>query len=275
MRSFLIELAGVAADIARQHFGHVAMQASTAKGRSDYVTFVDQRIEDVLRTRIRNAYPDHAIAGEEGGEGDAGQDFTGPCWIIDPIDGTTNFIRGIPAFCTSICFCDRAAQPRHAAIIDPVRGELFLAERDAGVLVDQVRGHTSGCCRLEDALVGFSLPFRNLAPLDDVMAVTRSLQLEIDDIRRSGSCALDLASVAVGRLDAFWELGIWPWDTAAGELMVRCGGGLCTDFKGCEGALLSRRSIVAAATPELHGAVMGHVAPLAAWLDRAPYDEHL
>jgi myo-inositol-1(or 4)-monophosphatase len=270
MISYLRELALVAGKIALAHFQGANSVDYTAKGRSDFVSFVDRRVEDELRARIHSHYPDHAIVGEE--REDRPQVGEGPCWIIDPIDGTTNFIRGIPFFCTSIAFCEAGRTPKYAMVVDPVRQEVFIGERNGPVWVNERRCGSSQHARLEGALVACALPFRVLDALDEVSEVVRGLQATVGDMRRTGSAALDLAYTAVGRLDAYWELGIWPWDSAAGELLVRCGGGRCSDFRGEEGALLTRRSIVAAASPALHAELLAVVGPrLAHWLDHERY----
>ena len=269
VRSLLLELAGVGGRLAREHFAQIRLKDTVRKGSRDYVTHVDRLIERELVARIRSRHPDHRIVGEEGSGDDAIGD--GPCWIIDPIDGTANFVHGIPVFAISIAFCDAGAEPRHAIVHDPMREESFIGERGAGVWLNERRVWTSGCAVMSEALIATGLPFRVIEPLDDALAVLAGLQRRCEDHRRGGSAALDLAYVAVGRLDAYWELGIWPWDTAAGELLVRCGGGAASDFRGDAGSLPTRRSIVAAASPALHREVLAAAAPLAAWLDRAPY----
>lgn len=270
MRGFLIELARTGGRIAREYFRSHRVRA-TSKGRSDYVSHVDRMIEDAIIARIHNHYPDHAVVGEERDEDAPARDLQGPCWIIDPIDGTTNFIRGIAHFAISIAFCDSAAEPRIGVVYDPMSDELFIAERGAGLWLGNDRVATSGCARLADALVALAVPFRQLEPLDDALVVLEDLQPACDDVRRSGSAALDLAYVAVGRLDAYFELGIHCWDTAAGELLVRCGGGQATGLDGASGELLARRSILAAATPELHRELGALTGPLASWVGRDPF----
>ncbi len=273
MRSFLTELAHVAGKIARQHFRSLGHQATSKKGRNDYVTFVDRNIEETLSVRIKSQYPDHLIVGEETHE--AFGDYEGPAWIIDPIDGTTNFVRGIPHFAISIAYCEKNFEPKFSVIYDPMKDELFFAEKNAGVWMNNERIYTSNCKTLEESMIACAAPFRSMDATDDVFAIIKELQPQIDDIRRAGCCALDLAYTAVGRCDAYWELGIWPWDTAAGELMVRCAGGIVTDVRGNEGDLLTRRSIIAAATPELHALLSKACARLQPWLDKAPYTDHL
>ncbi|HYE05690.1 MAG TPA: inositol monophosphatase family protein [Planctomycetota bacterium] len=271
MRGVLIELANVAGRIAREHFAHIGLKDAIVKADRDYVSHVDRKIEGELIARIRARFPDHRVLGEEGGGDALGELGDGPCWIIDPIDGTANFLHGIPAFAISIAYCDAKVDPRHAIVHDPIRQESFIAERGAGVWLNDRRVWTSGCADLSKALIATGLPFRVIEPLDDALRVFADLQRRCEDHRRAGSAALDLAYVAVGRLDAYWELGIHPWDTAAGELLVRCGGGAATDFRGDAGGLAGRRSMVAAATPALQREILAAMGPLVPWLDRAPY----
>jgi len=271
MRSILVELAHIGRKIARDHFAQVSVKDAHQKGQRDYVSHVDRLIEDAIASRIRARYPDHVILGEEGSGGTPPPPSDGPCWIIDPIDGTSNFIHGIPAFAISIAYCDRGMDPRHAIVFDPMRDEAFIGERGAGLWVNERRVYSSGTIDLAGALIATGLPFRVIEPLDDALTVLADLQRRCEDHRRGGSAALDLAYVAAGRLDAYWELGIYPWDTAAGELLVRCGGGVATDFHGRTDGLGRRRSMVAAATPALHVDLLKAVAPLKPWLTRAPY----
>ncbi len=270
MRSILIELAHIGGKIAREYFHQVSVKDAKAKGARDYVSHVDHLIEDAILSRIRARYPDHGVLGEET-VNDPSALGDGPCWIVDPIDGTANFIHGVPAFAISIAFCDRNVEPRHAVVYDPIRDEAFIGERGAGIWVNERRVYSSGATELGSALIATGFPFRVLEPLDDAVAVFVDLQRRCEDHRRAGSAALDLAYVASGRLDAYYELGIWPWDTAAGELLVRCGGGVATDFHNQTGGLRGRRSMVAAATPALHAEVLKAMAPLTPWLARAPY----
>jgi myo-inositol-1(or 4)-monophosphatase len=269
----LTELAKAGGRIAREHFAAVKDQDITIKGSRDYVSHVDRQVEAELVRRIRARHPDHQILGEEGSEGTvtpAAYEPHRPLWIIDPIDGTTNFIHGIPAFAISIAFVE-SGQPRYAVVYAPVGDELFTAERGSGLWLNGQRRYCSACNDLGRALIATAMPFRFPEAHDDALRVFDGVQRACDDQRRGGSAALDLAYVAVGRLDAYYELGIYPWDTAAGELLVRCGGGLATDLRGATDGLINRRSMVAAATPALHQALLAHTAPLAPWLDRTPF----
>lgn len=274
MRSFIMELARTGGALARDHF-RASIGAVDRKGRSDFVSHVDRVVEEAITTRIHAHYPDHCIIGEEGQARwqDRGGP-QGPCWIVDPIDGTTNFIRGIAQFAISIAFCDHLAQPLIAVVYDPMADELFIAERGAGLWLGSQRMYTSGCRDLGSALVATALPFRQMQALDEAMAALHRLQPAIEDLRRSGSAALDLAYVACGRIDAYYELGIWSWDTAAGELLVRSGGGMATDFLGISENLLTRRSIIATASVDLHHLLSNKLGAFSAWASHPAYGEH-
>ena len=270
MLGFCLDLAKVGGRIAREHFMRISEREVSTKGHHDYVTHVDKLVEDTLVRRIRAHYPNHQILGEEGGSG--GHDLAAnvPLWIIDPIDGTTNFIRGIPFFCISIAYVEQG-EPRHAVVYDPLRDEAFTAERGAGLWMNGQRSYTSNCTSIDRALLATAMPYRNPQCQTDCLRVFDQMQRACDDQRRSGSAALDLAYTAIGRLDGYYELGIYPWDTAAGELLVRCGGGAVTDYAGRIEGLISRRSVVAGASPALHRVMLEAVQPLRPWLDQAPF----
>ena len=271
MRTLLIELAKLGGKIAREHFANVAEKDVRVKGMHDYVSHVDRLVEDAIVRKIRTRFPEHLVLGEEGSGMHPSQTDAGrPLWIIDPIDGTTNFLHGIPVFAVSIAFCDQS-QPQEAIVYDPMRDEAFLAEAGAGVWLNGERANTSTCSELANALLATALPFRFPEAHDDCFKVFSSVQRRCDDQRRGGSAALDMAYVAVGRLDGYYELGIYPWDTAAGELLVRCAGGVATDYRGSTEHLTKRRSMVCAATAGLHRQLLEAVQPLSPWLDRAPF----
>jgi len=198
----------------------------TAKsGRNDFVTEADQRAEKAIIDTISRIHPDHAFMAEESGE--AGDSDT--VWIIDPIDGTANFIAGIPHFCVSIA-CQVNGVIEHAVIYDPVKDELFTADRGAGAALDGKRIRVTRTVRLRQALLATGFAYRKQQDIAIHMPVFNRLLAASGDIRRSGSAALDLAYVAAGRLDGFWEMGLSPWDMAAGLLLVRAAGGIAGDI---------------------------------------------
>ena len=203
------------------------------KDAKDYVTEVDRAAELSIVQALRKAYPNHGILGEEGGllEGKGeGADYL---WIIDPLDGTTNFIRGVPHFAVSIA-CKYKGRLEHAVVLDPVRQEEFTASRGRGAALNGRRLRVSPRKSLEGALLGTGFPFRDnqLDNLDSYLGMFRSLVGQTTGIRRAGSASLDLAYVAAGRFDAFWEFGLSEWDMAAGALLVQEAGGLVSDFTG-------------------------------------------
>jgi myo-inositol-1(or 4)-monophosphatase len=173
-------------------------------------------------------------------------------------------------FAVSVGFCDEQGAAV-GAIREPMRAETFTAQRGGDFTINGVVTRSSGCTRMDRAIIASSLPFRTPSALTDAEPVFCAVQRACDDHRRTGAASIDLAWVAAGRMDAYYELGIHPWDIAAGMVMVRCAGGVVTDYRGSTDGLLGQRSIVAAATPELHAALLPFVAPLIPWLDRPAF----
>jgi myo-inositol-1(or 4)-monophosphatase len=205
------------------------------KQPNDYVTDIDQKAEQEIISIIRKAHPHHGILGEESGES-AGKDYT---WIIDPIDGTRNFIHGYPQFAVSIAIRHKD-KIEHGVIYDPVRQELFTASRGKGARLNDKRIRVSTRTQLEDCLLATGFTHRNSKSL--LTAHLRALEVLIPlcgDIRRPGAATLDLAYVACGRLDGFWELGLKLWDIAAGTLLIKEAGGLVCDADGADNYLKS------------------------------------
>ena len=218
-----------------------------SKNTNDFVTQVDKGAEEAAIGVIRAAYPDHAILAEESGEnlGGSRADYR---WIIDPLDGTTNFIHGFPQYCVSIGIEHRGALA-HAVVYDPGKNELFTASKGRGAFLNDRRLRVTRCHKLADALVGTGFPFKELSRVDPYLRQLRTVMSSCAGVRRAGSAALDLAYVAAGRLDAFWEMGLSPWDMAAGALLIQEAGGLVGDLKGEQGYL--RSGDIAAATPKV------------------------
>jgi myo-inositol-1(or 4)-monophosphatase len=201
------------------------------KRRNELVSEVDRDAEKAIIDVLRQAYPDHGILGEEFGESVAGAEYT---WIIDPLDGTTNFLYGIPHFCVSIALKHRN-RIEHAVIVDPIRNEEFVASRGQGAQVNGKRMRVTRRTRLDESLLATGIPFRDGAPnVDAYMEMLKAFSHQCRGIRRAGSAALDLAYVAAGRYDGYWELGLKPWDLAAGVLLVQEAGGLVADIAGGE-----------------------------------------
>ncbi|MGA8051597.1 MAG: inositol monophosphatase family protein [Burkholderiales bacterium] len=218
-----------------------------SKKVNDFVTQVDKGAEAAAIEVLRKAYPDHAILAEESGA-DAGSKKSEYRWIIDPLDGTTNFIHGFPQYCVSIGVQHRGALA-HAVVYDPAKNELFTASKGRGAFLNDRRLRVTRCAQLRDALVGTGFPFKELTRLDLYMKQLRALMPACSGVRRAGAAALDLAYVAAGRLDAFWEMGLAPWDMAAGALLIQEAGGLVGDLQG-EQTYMESGDIVAA-TPKV------------------------
>jgi myo-inositol-1(or 4)-monophosphatase len=199
----------------------------TAKRRNDFVTEIDRAAEDAVIETLRKAYPDHATLAEESGAAGA-SDYT---WIIDPLDGTTNFIHGFPQYAVSIALRHRGAITQ-AVVYDPGRNELFTASKGRGAFLNDRRIRVSRRDHLRDALIGTGFPFKEIAHLDEYLRMFKRVTQNTAGVRRAGAAALDLAYVAAGRLDGFWELGLAPWDMAAGSLLIFEAGGLVSDLDG-------------------------------------------
>jgi len=231
------------------------------KEAKDYVSEVDRAAEEVIVKALRKAYPNHSIQGEEtglhAGTGEEGKDYL---WIIDPLDGTTNFLRGIPHFAVSIA-CKYRGRLEHAVIVDPVRQEEFTASRGRGAQLNGRRLRVSSRTSLEGALLGTGFPFRDgqMADMDNYLGMFRALTGQTAGIRRAGSASLDLAYVAAGRFDAFWESGLSEWDMAAGVLLIQEAGGLVSDFTGGHDFL--DKGHIVAGNPKCFKAVLTTIQP--------------
>jgi myo-inositol-1(or 4)-monophosphatase len=230
-----------------------------AKGVNNFVTEVDLNAEQEIIYQLQKAYPDHAILGEESGF--IGSEDAEYRWIIDPLDGTTNFIRGIPHYAVSIA-CMYRGKLEHAVIVDPVRQEEFTASRGRGAQLNGHRIRVSDLANLEGALLGTGIPFKNHCD-DKLEAYSKSIEVlasQCAGIRRAGAASLDLAYVAAGRLDAFWEIGLSSWDMAAGVLLVREAGGLVADIDASDNYLDSGN--IVCGNPKCFKAVLQVVKPL-------------
>ena len=219
------------------------------KGRADYVSEVDRMAEAEILNVIKLAYPEHSILAEESGSV-IGDDFQ---WIIDPLDGTTNFLHGFPHFSVSIALSHKGAV-QHGVIFDPLRNELFTASRGQGAHLNDRRIRVSNTSHLEHALLATGFPYKILNQLDEWLKTFETFLRKTSGVRRAGSAALDLAHVAAGRFDGFWEAGLSPWDMAAGTLLIREAGGLVCDFNGDQD-FLNTGNIVAA-NPKIFDAIL-------------------
>jgi myo-inositol-1(or 4)-monophosphatase len=228
----------------------------TSKGRNDFVTEVDKAAENEIIGHIRKHYPRHSFLGEESGE--IRGDDSDTVWIIDPLDGTTNFLHGFPVFAVSIA-CQHRGRMEHAVVYDPMRQEIFTASRGGGAHLDNHRIRVSKQRGLDGALVSTGFPFRsNMQHMDAYIAMMRTVMENTAGIRRPGSAALDLAYVAAGRVDAFWEIGLKPWDTAAGTLLIQEAGGRVGTLTG---EPYGHNGNIIAGTPKTYDALVELLAP--------------
>lgn len=224
------------------------------KNHNDFVSEVDRAAEDAIIDILREAYPDHAILAEESGAQGASEYQ----WIIDPLDGTTNFLHGFPQYAVSIALAHKGVLSQ-AVIYDPVHNDLFTASRGRGAYLNDRRLRVSKRLYLKDTLIGTGFPYTDYTHLDTYMAMLRDMMQKTAGVRRPGSAALDLAYTAAGRLDGFWEIGLRPWDIAAGCLLVQEAGGLVGDFLGNENYLQSGNII--AGNPKIFVQLLQTLAP--------------
>jgi myo-inositol-1(or 4)-monophosphatase len=232
------------------YWGKRGRFAVEEKGRNDYVTVVDREAEAAILRLVRSRFPDHAVIAEESPAIEGTVDFR---WYIDPLDGTTNYIHGYPLFAVSVGIADGEGM-RAAAIYDPIREEMFTAARGRGAMMNGKPIGVSPTKRLAQGLIVTGIPFRSLDRLEQYLASFRAVLEGSAGIRRDGSAALNLAYVACGRFDGFWEMGLSSWDVAAGSLIVQEAGGVVTDFIGRAGYIDGGDII--AASPEIHPALL-------------------
>ncbi len=200
-----------------------------AKSQNDFVSEIDLACEREIITRLNKAYPDHAVLAEESGlSGDEASEYR---WVVDPLDGTTNFMHDVPHFAASIALMKKGVL-LVGVVYDPCKNELFTAIKGQGALLNQRRIRVSPRHKLEGALLGTGVPYSKKQDLDHYLQVLQSLIRDTAGIRRAGAAALDLAYVAAGRFDGFWEFQLKPWDVAAGALLVQEAGGIVADLNG-------------------------------------------
>lgn len=216
-----------AGEIMRRQFDKVGGIPYQRKARHDYVTEIDRACEEAIVREIRRYHPDHAFLCEESGAfGDS--DIV---WIIDPLDGTSNYLHGFPHFAVSIAQ-QVNGRTEHGVIYDPIRDELFTATRGNGAVLNNRRIRVSSRTELEGAILATAFPFRQRDKLQRYGRVFQAVFEKVEDFRRAGTACLDLAWVAAGRMDGYFEIGLKPWDVAAGALIVREAGGVVMDFSG-------------------------------------------
>ncbi|MFW2456225.1 MULTISPECIES: inositol monophosphatase family protein [Methyloversatilis] len=227
----------------------------SSKRQNDFVTEVDRAAEDAIIGILREAYPDHAILAEESGESGSSSDYR---WIIDPLDGTTNFIHGTPQYAVSIAL-EHRGQMQSAVVFDPLRNEMFTASRGRGAFLNDRRIRVSRRAKLGEALIGTGFPYRVWDHVDAYLGMFKDMMQKTAGLRRPGAAALDLAWVACGRFDGFFEIGLSPWDIAAGSLLVSEAGGLVGNLLGETGYMESGNLV--AATPRIYPALLQTIEP--------------
>jgi len=255
MLNIAIRAARSAGNIIVRSMEHIDRLSITVKAQNDFVTEVDRAAENEIIRTLHKAYPNHGILAEESGW-QAGDDEN--IWIIDPLDGTTNFLHGFPQFAVSIALQHRG-RIEQAVIYDPLRQELFTASHGRGALLNERRIRVSSKRDLEGALLGTGFPFKQQQYLDMYMETFKALFPMTAGIRRAGSAALDLAYVAAGRLDGFWEIGLQKWDMAAGALLIQEAGGFVSDFSG-DSDYMNTGNVVAA-NPKLIKSLLTTIKP--------------
>ena len=230
MLNIAIRAARTAGDTIVRYVERVDTLEVSSKGYNDFVSEVDREAERRIVEVIRKAYPQHSVLGEESGS-HAGNEYV---WVVDPLDGTTNFLHGFPQYAVSIAIRCRG-RLEQAVIYDPLRQELFTASRGEGARLNDRRIRVIKCNTLKSALLGTGFPFRTVSNVDTYLAILRTFIIRTSGVRRAGAAALDLAYVAAGRLDGFWEFGLKEWDMAAGVLLIQEAGGLVSDVTGDDG----------------------------------------
>ena len=226
----------------------------TKKSHADFVSEIDRAAEQVIIQTLLEAYPDHAILAEESGVQGA-SDFV---WIIDPLDGTTNFLHGVPQFAISIALQHKGILTQ-AVVYDPTKNELFTATRGRGAFLNDKRLRVSKRTSLADSLIGTGFPYTRFEHIDAYLAIFRELMLKTSGLRRPGAASLDLAWLAAGRYDGFFETGLKPWDIAAGTLLITEAGGIVSDLAGNQDFLTSGH--VCAGNPHIHEQLLQTIAP--------------
>ncbi len=243
-----------AGDLIARSLTHLDSLKIDTKGRNDFVTDVDRKAEAEIIAIIRKSYPAHAVLGEESGRSGTSETL----WIVDPLDGTTNFLHGFPQFAVSIAV-EHKGRLECAVVYDPMRQELYTAVRGGGAQLDGKRIRVSSQRGLEGALIGTGFPYR-MAPehVDPYLAMLKAVMAVTAGVRRPGSASLDLAYVAAGRTDGFFEFNLKPWDTAAGALLIREAGGRIGTPSGADYALGPN---VVAGNPKVYAALLETLGP--------------
>ena len=257
MVNIAVRAARQAGSIIVRHLNQLETLEVVEKGRNEFVSQVDRLAEEAIIEVIREYHPDHSILAEESGER-GNHEYQ---WIIDPLDGTTNYLHGFPVFCVSIAVAHEG-QIEHGVVYDPLRQEIFTASRGQGAQLDGRRIRVSKRIQMSHSLIATGFPYRmNKEFIDDYLAMLKTVVEDSAGVRRPGSAALDLCYVAAGRVDGFWEIGLNVWDIAAGALMIREAGGRISDYRGTDKYL--KNGNVVAGNPRIYAELSKLLAPYA------------
>lgn len=244
--------AGKIINRASQDVGALKVQT---KDYNDFVSEVDRAAEDAIISILKDAYPTHGFFGEESGKTNSDAESI---WIIDPLDGTTNFLHNFPCYCVSIALQEKGVLTQ-AVIYDPVHNDLFTATKGRGAFLNDKRIRVTNRSKLQDSLISTGFPFKDFSYLDTYLEIFKDMAKKTSGLRRPGSAALDLAYVAAGYADGFFEINLSPWDIAAGALLVQEAGGIVGDFEGNESWL--RTGNIVAGNPKVFGQMLQVIAP--------------
>jgi myo-inositol-1(or 4)-monophosphatase len=255
MLNIAVKAARAAGDIISRNVDRIETLTIENKARNDWVSDVDRMAEEAIIRVIKRAYPQHGILAEESGNHE-GNEYL---WIIDPLDGTTNFLHGFPQYAVSIALQYRDTIEQ-AVVYDPYKQELFTASKGSGAALNGRRIRVTGLRSLDGALLGTGIPFREEQDLDLYLKTMKAVLPGTAGVRRAGSAALDLAYVAAGRMDGFWEFSLHPWDMAAGILLIREAGGIVSDFNG-QSHYMKNGNVVAGGL-KVHAAMLKAIRPV-------------
>ncbi len=254
MVNIAVKAARRAGRVITQASGNLDVLTVRHKSLNDLVSEVDKAAEDAIIATLKSSYPEHAILAEESGATGESEYV----WVIDPLDGTTNFLHGFQQYCVSIALVHKGVIS-HAVIYDPTRNDLYTASRGRGSYLNEKRLRVARRDKLIDGLIGTGFPFRMFEHMDAYVGMLKDLMTKSAGVRRAGAAALDLANVAAGRLDGFWEIGLAPWDMAAGCLMITEAGGLVGDMEGNEGFMQSGN--IVAGSPKIFAQLLQALEP--------------
>jgi len=229
--TIMVKAARAGGSVLLRHLGKLDALNVVEKDRMDFASEVDSLAEQAIIKELKRSFPDYGILGEEGGAQKAGRGGGKFTWVIDPLDGTSNYLRGFPHYCVSIALTENG-EPTHGVIFDPIRNELFTASRGAGAVLNDRKIRVAERKDVAGSVIVTGFPPRERVRAGAQLECVRELLRDAEDVRRTGSAALDLAYVACGRVDAYFEAGVKPWDIAAGVLLVREAGGRVCDYRG-------------------------------------------